>query len=107
MQSISIQIQPEYLATFDRHAFLSQVRTVNRSPEIDEFMEKGKTYLNYNFFTELPKVLWADLQTALYQHPDYASVIAPISIAVCEDESHPQGYFLLHHFDPAESVDQL
>jgi len=104
MQCISIQIQPEFLNTFDRKAFLAHVRAQGRSPEIDEFEEKGKTYLNYNFFTEFPKKLWQDLQTALYQHPDYAAVIAPVSIAVCEDETHPQGYLLLHHFDPSEKT---
>lgn len=107
MQCISIQIQPEFLASFDRATFLKQVRAKDRSPEIDEFAEKGKTYLNYNFFTEFPKKLWQDLQAALYQHPDYAAVIAPISIAVCEDESHPQGYVVLHHFDPSEKIESL
>jgi hypothetical protein len=107
MQSISIQIQPEFLADFDRTAFLAQVRAIGRAPEIDEFTERGKTYLTYTFFTEFPKALWQDLQQALYQHPDYAAVIAPISIAACEDESHPQGYFLLHHFDSTEQVNSL
>ena len=107
MQSISIQIQPEFLARFDRDAFLAQVRAVGRAPEIDEFAEKGKTYLNYTFFTEFPKTLWQDLQQALYQHVKYSAVIAPISIAACEDESHPQGYLILHHFDPTEKVDSL
>lgn len=107
MQSISIQIQPEFLATFDRQAFLSQVRAVGRAPEIDEFSEKGKTYLTYTFFTEFPKKLWQDLQSALYLHADYSKVIAPISIAAYEDESLPQGYLILHHFDSAEKVDRL
>ena len=107
MQCISIQIQPEFLAQFDRTRFLEQVRSVGRSPEIDEFQEKNKTYLNFNFFTEFPKKLWQDLQNALYQHADYAQIISPISIAVCEDETHPQGYVLLHHFDSSEQVSGL
>ncbi|RYY76073.1 MAG: hypothetical protein EOO52_00670 [Gammaproteobacteria bacterium] len=107
MQSISIQIQPEFLAEFDRAAFLTQVRSVGRSPEIDEFTEKGKTYLSFNFFTEFPKKLWQDLQQALYQHAEYSKIISPISTAVCEDESHPEGYLILHHFDKTEKVDQL
>ena len=107
MQSISIQIQPEFLAAFDRVAFLTQVRAVGRAPEIDEFSEKGKTYLTYNFFTEFPKKLWQDLQSALYQHAEYSAVISPISIAVCEDENHPDGYLILHHFDSTEKVGSL
>ncbi|MET0355685.1 MAG: hypothetical protein ABW044_02850 [Cellvibrio sp.] len=107
MQSISIQIQPEFLSDFDRAAFLTQVRALGRSPEIDEFTEKGKTYLTFNFFTEFPKKLWQDLQQALYQNADYSNIISPISIAICEDESHPQGYFILHHFDKSEKVSSL
>ncbi len=74
MQSISIQIQPEFLARFDRAAFLAQVRAVGRAPEIDEFTEKGKTYLNYTFFTEFPKALWQDLQQALLSEIDVGFV---------------------------------
>ncbi len=107
MQSISIQIQPEFLSEFDRAAFLTQVRSVGRSPEIDEFIEKGNTYLTFNFFTEFPKKLWQDLQQALYQNAEYAKIISPISIAFCEDESHPEGFILLHHFDKTEKVSSL
>lgn len=107
MQSISIQIQPEFLAAFDRAAFLTQVRAVGRAPEIDEFSEKGKTYLTYTFFTEFPKKLWQDLQSSLYQHAEYSSIISPISIAAYEDETLPQGYLVLHHFDKTEKIDSL
>jgi len=107
MQSISIQIQPEFFAEFDRTTFLTQVRSVGRSPEIDEFVEKGKTYLTFNFFTEFPKKLWEDLQSSLYKHTKYAAIISPISIAAYEDETLPQGYLILHHFDKTEKVSSL
>lgn len=107
MQCISIQIQPEKLAAFDRNRFLNQVRAVGRSPEIDAFSEKGKDYLQFNFFTEAPKKLWQDLQIALYEHAEYSTIISPISIAVCEDETNPQEYLVLHHFDANEKTDRL
>ena len=107
MQSISIQIQPEFLSTFNRVNFLAQLRSVGRSPEIDEFNEKGKTYLIYTFFTELPQKLWQDLQTALYRHPEYSAIISPVSIAVYEDESLPAGFVVLHHFDANEKTASL
>jgi hypothetical protein len=107
MQSISIQIQPEFIENFDRAVFLSQVRAVSRAPEIDEFKEKTKTYLTYTFFTEFPKTLWQDLQNALYRHVEYSAIISPISIAAYEDETLPQGYLLLHHFDKTEKVDSF
>jgi hypothetical protein len=109
MQCISIQIQPEFLGEFDRKKFLAQVRSVGRSPEIDEFNEKGKNFLNYNFFTEKPRKLWQDLQSALYKNPDYSAVISPVSIAVFEDEDedNPMGFIVLHHFDSTEKIDTL
>ncbi|HWV15727.1 MAG TPA: hypothetical protein VN030_09855 [Cellvibrio sp.] len=111
MHFISIQIQPEFLPQFDRQAFLTRVRAAGRSPEIDEFEEKGKRYLQFTFFTENPRLLWQDLQAALYRNSEYRSIISPISIAVCESE--PEGkhanhdFLLLHHFDSSEKLDQL
>lgn len=107
MQCISIQIQPEFVESFDRKQFLDWVGSVGRSPEIDEFSEKGKTYLNYNFFTEFPKKLWQDLQSALYKNPEYSALISPISIAACEDETKPDGFIILHHYDSTEPVQHL
>lgn len=107
MQSISIQIPPEFAAVFDRQKFLAQVRSVGRAPEIDEFAEKGKQYLSYNFFTEQPKKLWQDLQAALYKNSEYATTIAPVSVAVYEDDIDTNDVRVLHHFDPNEKIDSL
>ena len=111
MHFISIQIQPEFLTHFDRADFLSRVRATGRSPEIDEFEEKGQRYLQFTFFTEFPKSLWQDLQKVLYDHSEYSKIISPISIAICESEpedkhSRPQ-FLLLHHFDRNEKLDHL
>ncbi len=106
MQYISIQIAPEFLAQFDRHDFLARARAVGRTPEIDEFVEKGEHYLQFHFFTEAPKILWQDLQKALYNHPEYRHVICPISIAVYDDEN-ASDLLTLHHFDRNEKIDQL
>jgi len=111
MHFISIQIQPEFLPTFDRQEFLSRVRGVGRSPEIDEFEQKGERYLQFTFFTERPKQLWQDLQTALYNNSEYSKIISPISIAVCESESEDKhaadSFLVLHHFDKNEKIDKL
>lgn len=104
MQCISIQIQPEFYAEFNRQQFLAQVRAVNRSPEIDEFIEKGQHYLQFHFFTEIPKILWQDLQTALYKHSEYGTIISPISIAVYDDEDSKEGFVYLHHCDSNEKT---
>jgi len=110
MHFISIQIQPEFSTDFDRHEFLARVRAVGRSPEIDEFVEKGQRYLQFTFFTERPILLWQDLQAALYSSSDYGHIIGPISIAICEsdEEGKPkQDFLVLHHFDTNEKCDQL
>jgi len=104
MQSISIQIQPEHTANFDREAFLKHVRAAGRSPEIDEFTEQKQHYIQFHFFTEMPKKLWADLRAALYDNAEYTAIISPISIAVFEDEDEPEQYLYLHHFDKHEKI---
>ncbi|MES2676371.1 MAG: hypothetical protein V4660_19185 [Pseudomonadota bacterium] len=106
MYCISVQIQPEFLTSFNKSDFLLRVRAAGRSPEIDDFLEKGQRYLQFNFFTEQPKLLWQELQMALYNNPDYSEIIKPISIVICEDESASE-CLLLHHFDRNEKPDQL
>lgn len=106
MYCISIQIQPESLTSFNKSDFLLRVRAAGRSPEIDDFEEKGQHYLQFNFFTERPKLLWQELQIALYNNPEYSEIIKPISIVICEDENASE-CLLLHHFDSNEKPDQL
>lgn len=105
MQCISIQIQPKYSREFDREAFLQRVRGI-RSPEVDAIEEKGKLYLSFNFFTEFPAPLWQALHECLYQDATYATIIAPVSVVICESESDDE-CLLLHHFDSSEPLDTL
>ena len=105
MQCISIQIQPKYSREFDREAFLQRVREI-RSPEVDAIEEKGKLYLSFNFFTEFPAPLWQALNECLYQDATYASIIAPVSVVICENEADDE-CLLLHHFDSSEALDSL
>jgi hypothetical protein len=107
MHCISIQIQPDCLANFDRHEFLLRVRAAGRSPEIDTFQEKGVHYLHFNFFTEQPKLLWQELQTALYSSSEYGHIIGSISIAICDNENENDALLVLHHFDSNEKIDSL
>ena len=103
MQCISIQIQPKYSREFDREAFLRRVRAI-RSPEVDAIEEKGKLFLSFNFFTELPVPLWQALSESLYKDTDYAATIAPVSVVICEGETDDE-CLLLHHFDSSEQLD--
>lgn len=107
MRCLSIQIPPEFVAEFDQTEFLARVRVLGRSPEIDRFKEQGKNHLSFNFFTEMPALLWRDLQTHLYRDAHYGPVISATSIAVCEGVEEADDYLVLHHPDPAEKRDQL
>jgi len=107
MRCLTIQIPPQFVATFDRTEFLLRVRELGRSPEIDAFSEEGNHYLSFNFFTEMPARLWDDLQQNLYRHPEYGAIISQSSIAVCDGEQEADDYLLLHHFDPAEACVSL
>lgn len=107
MRCLSIQIPPEFVAEFDQTEFLARVRVLGRSPEIDRFREQGKDHLSFNFFTEMPALLWRDLQTSLYRDAIYGPAISAVSIAVCEGAEENDDYLVLHHFDPAEKRDAL
>lgn len=105
MHCISIQIQPKFAREFEREPFLTRVRPI-RSPEVDAIEEKGNLLLSFNFFTEFPVLLWHDLNQVLYKDSDYAAVLGPVSVAICEDEESGD-CLLLHHFDPTEKLDSL
>jgi hypothetical protein len=105
MHCISIQIQSEHLADFNRKDFLTRVRALGRSPEIDSFTEKGTEYLIYNFFTEQPKILWQTLEKELYKNSQYGAIIGPVSVAVCENENDAADFLVLHHFDSTQKID--
>lgn len=107
MRCLSIQIPPEFMADFDQTEFLSRVRALGRSPEIDRFKEQGKSHLSFNFFTEMPALLWRDLHTHLYLDAHYGAVISATSIAVCEGVEETDEYLVLHHPDPSEKRDPL
>lgn len=107
MRCLSIQIQPAFVTTFDQAQFLRRVRALSRSPEIDKFTEQGQTHLHFNFFTEMPVLLWRDLQQFLYLDADYGPQLKACSIAVCEGEQESDEFLLLHHFEPSEKCDSL
>lgn len=106
MQCLTIQIDSSAIDSFNRQDFLRRLNAIGRSPEIDAFEEKGRKYLNFNFFTELPKVLWDELQTHIYKTDEYGKYLGSISIVACEGE-RPEDDLLLHHFDPGIKCDSL
>lgn len=106
MRCISIQIKPEAVAGFDKDEFLKRVRALGRSPEIDDFEEQNCRYLNFNFFTEMPELLWQEIQEKLYRDHLYGPYLTSVSLVACEGESRAED-LLLHHFDPTESLDQF
>jgi hypothetical protein len=105
MFCISFHIAPEHSRSFDQNLFLQKVKSI-RLPEVDAYEEKKQLHLSFHFFTEFPSDLWAKLQAALFDHTEYSSMISASSIVTCEGENE-EDYWLLHHFDKKEKIDQL
>jgi hypothetical protein len=105
MRCLSLQIKPEAIPDFDRKEFLSLIRSGGRSPEIDAFEENGVSYLNFNFFTEKPDLLWQELKNSVYGG-DYGAYLKKISLVACEAEKHEED-LVLHHFDSQIKLDSL
>lgn len=106
MRCLSIQIKPDAVPDFNKAEFLKRVRAMGRSPEIDDFEEKGIRHLHFNFFTELPELLWQEVQENLYGDDADGKNLSSISLVACEGEMHAED-LLLHHFDPHEALDRF
>ena len=105
MFCISVHITPEHSRGFDQQRFLQKVKSI-RSPEVDAFEEKNQFHLSFHFFTEYPSDLWTKLQMAVFDQSEYAETLLAISIVTCEGENEDE-YWLLHHFDQSQQLDQL
>jgi hypothetical protein len=109
MFCISFHIAPEHSRRFDQNLFLQKVKSI-RPPEVDAYEEKKQLHLSFHFFTEFPSDLWAKLQTALFgelpNQSEYSRMLSAICIVTCEGENE-EDYWLLHHFDKKEKIDQL
>lgn len=105
MYCISFQINPDSARTFDESEFLRRARAI-RSPEVDSIEERGKRFLSFNFFTELPEQLWPKLRATLLEGDAFAAGLAATCLVICEGESDDDCR-LLHHFDPNQPLDSL
>jgi hypothetical protein len=105
MFCISFHIVPEHSRSFDQNLFLQKVKSI-RSPEVDAYEEKKQFHLSFHFFTEFPSDLWAKLQAVLFDQSEYSAMLSSISIVTCEGENEDD-YWLLHHFDKSQKLDQL
>lgn len=105
MFCISFHIAPEHSRSFDQNLFLQKVKSI-RSPEVDAFEEKKQFHLSFHFFTEYPSDLWSKLQAALFSELEYSQTLSAVSIVTCEGENE-EDYWLLHHFDKGQPLDQL
>jgi len=105
MFCISFHITPEHSREFDQHLFLQKVKNI-RSPEVDAIEQKNEFHLSFHFFTEYPSDLWSKLQAALFDQSEYSHTLAAVSVVTCEGETE-EDYWLLHHFDKNQPLDQL
>ena len=104
MRCLTLQIRTDAIADFDKEDFLRRLKAIKRAPEIDSFSEKGTRHLHFNFFTEMPEILWRDIKLNLYNESEYGKYLRTISLVACEGEKAGEEY-LLHHYDAAEKLD--
>jgi hypothetical protein len=97
MHFLSIQVQPNLLATFNEHA-IEQLRSLD-APEgsVQEVeVQRGENngpYVNVTFTTPDPKLLWPTLRERLVRLG-----LQGASIATCTGSRGWDNYLLLHHF---------
>jgi hypothetical protein len=106
VQTLVVNIQPARLASFSEAAITSLLAVEAPSGLIvksgmDEGVEPAPYFL-VTFQTEKINTLWSLVRERLHQ-----SGLENASIVVCTGQRGWHDYLLLHHYDPAESLDVL
>lgn len=104
MKTLIVQVQAERLsAPRDLATLIERVVALQEGAEARHGSDDGE-WVDVYMRTEAPEILWARLERLLDEEP----ALAAASIIVAEG---PEGgwdeYYLLHHFDPAETTNRF
>ncbi len=102
MKCISIQLQPDIDPTLNKEAVLAVLTDAGLMAEIVEGEDEGR-FINLNVNTDDVKLTWQQIKKPLLQIP----YIQTACIIVCEGNHGWNDFLLLHHYDPAEVLDEL
>jgi hypothetical protein len=102
MKVVSIQLQPARSPGLDASAAVAWLRALASGAWIDEGEDAG-AYVNISFKCAEPTELWAAIRNQIRADP----ALAAAAIVVCQGKDGWDDYLLLHHFDPAEPLDEM
>ena len=102
MKCLSIQIQPDLVASVNKEEIISFLKSLGYSPEIQEGYD-SENFINLNIKTNSIKTLWLKLEPYLQEQIE----LKESSIVTCEGSKSWDDYLLLHHFDSLEKLDKL
>jgi hypothetical protein len=102
VKRLHIQIQPNRSPGLDATQAVAHLHRLGDDVRVTRGEDRGP-YLNIDFATANISALWAAIREQLRAMPE----VARAAIVVCEGQQGWDDYLLLHHFDPAEPLDQL
>jgi hypothetical protein len=102
MKRLHVQIQPARSRQLDGALAVARLSNLRADARVTEGEDKV-LFINIDYnVADLPE-MWASVRNELSDIPG----LAESSIVVCEGQNGWDDYLLLHHFDPAESVDAV
>lgn len=112
MRHLNVQLQPDRATSLDLSKTRAAIEELARNHAIvagfntNEGDDHGR-YTNFTFLANDPRILWDRIQAEVLGDPEIGSEVADCSIIVCEGEHGWEDYLLLHHFDPAQKLDEF
>jgi hypothetical protein len=64
-------------------------------------------YFNFDFDTPSPAALWAQIGESIYDASAAGQMVREASMAICTGHNGWDDYLLIHHWDPAEDLDEV
>jgi hypothetical protein len=101
MKRLHIQLQPARSPGLDADAVASVLQAL--APAVVTRGEDEGPYINIDFRPTDVGVLWAAVRERVRADP----ALAASAIVCCEGKRGWDDYRLLHHFDPAEPLDEV
>ncbi len=102
MRYLSIQIQPNLVSSINSDGIIFFLEREGHTPEILKGYDSGE-FINLNIKTNNVKKLWVKIEKYLKKHSEFCNS----TIITCEGSQGWDNYFLLHHFDSREKLDEI
>jgi hypothetical protein len=110
MRTLSIQLHPNRIESGDTERLVETLQRAASGASLRAIaQDRGDDdgpYINLSFAAPDHVAAWSQLR-AVYEDADVGTQLASASIVVCEGADGWNDYLLLHHFDPAEKLDDV